>query len=429
MAVRFKRVVIFLLCLLNVVMIFMTYRAVDKHKLKTYSIDLLHDKFNKLILNQPVAAKVEKQPHNAFIWGKIDNLHKALPAYEKMRQVLSNLHDYGGQFNRQASYLGLSHEMLRYKSIMNLGNIDLLKDIFADALQTNRSIKLGIVGGTYSSTKLLCKAKSCLYIDLISQWIEKVLEVKVIIHNSALSCATSDYFSWCLSPHLDVLDMDIIIWELATEDYTMRDVFSQNVFDNPARPQEELTRRVLMLPNKPLLLFFNFLSAKNIRTRDCVNSEYFAGRHLAMYYNVTSVSWSAAVCSRLWRYGFTPDDLVRSDNQLTPLAHHQGALFIINLFRNVLEEVTINQMNRTKTDETHIKKIISLHDVFQENTKSHDMSHDIKPNPGQNQTTPVNITNGNHSGKTLPNARFHGDILRNLPAGPHLNLNFSTVKL
>lgn len=427
---KLKRAIIFALCLLNGIMIFLNYQAVDKQKLKTYSLDLIQGQIKKLIPNNDNVGDdsetVKQQKQSALMWGKIENLHKALPAYEKMRRTLSNLQDYYGLFNREVAWLGLTREMLHFKSVINQGNIDRLKDIFTDALQTNRSIKIGIVGGTYSSTKLFCKAKSCLYIDLITRWIEKILEVKVLVHNSALTYATSDYYSWCLTPHLDVQDMDIIIWELATEDYIMHDIFPESVFDNPARPQEELTRQILLQPNKPFLLFFNFLSAKNIRTKDCVNSEFFAGHHINRHYNVTSISWATAVCSRLWRYGFSPDDLIRTDSQLSPIAHHQGAIFIINYLRNILEDVTLDQMNKTQSDEKHIQNLISLHDDFMENTNS---NNPLLQNRRSKRHINSNSTlNSSRYKQVLPQAMFHGNRLRNPTCWPASKPQFISGK-
>lgn len=440
MAIRLKRAVIVIFGFVNCFMFFALLQVVDKQTIKSYSVDLIQNKLNRYVFHAPTSApldaadKVRLPLNSALVWGKIDNLHKALPAYEKMRAVYSNLRDYRPVFLRKASSARISRDMLRYKSIMNEGNVDRLREIFSDVLHTNRSIKIGIVGGTYSSEKIYCKKESCLYFDVVVRWLQQIIGVDVVVHNAALRYATSDYFAWCLSPHLDALDMDIIIWELATEDYIMRDTFGKTGFDNPARPQEELTRQILTLSNKPFLMYFGLLSSRSVRHRECVNSEYFAGRHLSKYYNVTVISWATAVCSRLWRTGFTPIDLVYTDNQLSPFAHSQGALFIINYMRNILETVSLDEMNKTQSDERHINKLIAKHDAFLKNSKSnaparhHRVQRDLSPTnnstKGSQSTLNSTMVKSGVVRQHLPKPKFCGNLLKYPLCWPASNPQF-----
>ncbi|XP_022103069.1 uncharacterized protein LOC110985915 [Acanthaster planci] len=373
MRVSMKRCTLIVIGVLNGVIIFFNYRAMSEES-RQRSTDFIRSKFDfvkKYVHPQDRDnnnyAKDEQKRKQPLVWNDIQGIHKALPAYGKMRRVLSNLHDYKRYFYRESVYFNINGEMLQYKSVPHVGDSYHLRALFADVLQTNRSLRIGVIGGALSYHNV-CLQKSCLYIDIVANWLMKILDTEVTVHNAAIGTTNSDYFAWCLQPHLDVENMDIIIWELATEDYVNRDVYFKHGLTNAAWPQEEITRRILALPNKPYLMYFNFLSTANIRQRECVNSEYFAGRHLAKHYNVTSISWCNAICTKLWKPGFTPDDLIFADNLLSKRAHHQGALFIIHYFRNILEEVTENFLNQTQYNKRYIKHLIALHDDFVQNT-------------------------------------------------------------
>ncbi|XP_071787184.1 uncharacterized protein [Asterias amurensis] len=395
MRLTMRRGTIILFGIVNGLIIFMNYRAYNLDSLRVMSSDFIQDKvdyFKNLMGRQDgdedYISYTYKRPRTKSLnWGSIEGIHKALPAYEKMRRVLSSLHDYKTVFNHNIGYVGITREMLRFKSVPNVGDSDHLSALFVDVLQTNRSLKIGVIGGTLSQNNV-CLTKSCIYIDLVAKWLTEILDTSVTVHNAAISSTSSEYFAWCLQPHLDVLNMDIIIWELATEDYVNRELYLRYGLTSAGWPQEEVTRRILDLPNKPYLMYFNFLSAENIRKRDCVNSEYFSGRHLGKHYNVTSISWCNAVCTRLWKYGFTPDDLIYTDDLLSETSHQQGALFIINYFRLILEQVTLDVMNKTKSDESYIKNLIRLHDRFVQNTYGLSLepvaNQPIKPSNFQN---------------------------------------------
>ncbi|XP_038055446.1 uncharacterized protein LOC119727582 [Patiria miniata] len=373
MRVSMRRTTLIVIGVLNGIIIFLNYRAMSNES-RQRSKDFIRSRFDyvkNLVHSQgqdDADYAIHEQKHKKpLVWSEIEGIHKALPAYEKMRRVLSNLQDYKRYFYREAVYFDINGEMLRYKSVPNVGDSDHLRALFADVLQTNRSLRIGVIGGALSYHNV-CLKKSCVYIDIVVNWLKSMLDTKVILHNAAIGTTSSDYFAWCLKPHLDVDNMDIIIWELSTEDYINRDVYFKRGLTNAGWPQEEITHRILDLPKKPYLMYFNFLSTANIRQRDCVNSEYFSGRHLAKHYNVTSISWCNAICTKLWKPGFTPDDLIYADELLSERAHQQGALFIIHYLRTILEELTVNFLNKTHHDERYIQHLIGLHDDFVQNT-------------------------------------------------------------
>ena len=368
-----RRRLLIILAAFNAVVLYLNFKVLTIDDIKSYSEELSAN-LKKLRLleytymEQWSAAVNETGAEEDFAWEKVENLHLALPAYEKMRHTLSRLQDFQFTFSKRVRSLGVSQEMLTYKSLLWQGDVEILEKLFVDVLQTNRSIKIGVLAGAISG-RTICPEKTCLYIDHVRNWLEKLLRTTVTLHNAALPFASSDYFAWCTEPHLDVSDMDIIIWELATEDYTMRSNFDKQRYDNAAQPQELLTRQFKSLPSRPFLMYVNFMSPESIRNRDCVNSEYYAGRHLCRHYNITSVSWCAAVCTSLWQLGYTPDELIHSGELLSIRAHEQAALFIMNFMKRVLKSVAVKHMTLTRTSETYINKLISLHDVFTANSR------------------------------------------------------------
>nr|XP_054755983.1 uncharacterized protein LOC129261986 [Lytechinus pictus] len=376
-----KRQWLFILVIVNGVFLYLNFKVLTIDDIRQFSEELSSNLRKIRLLEHTYAEQwssiandkvVEERGGEGkeFVWEKVENLHLALPAYEKMRHTLSRLQDFQFLFSKRVNQIRISQEMLTYKSVLWRGDVERLQDIFVDVLQTNRSIKVGLIGGSLSASgQTICPDRACLFIDHVRKWLEKVLQTDVTLHNAAISFANSDYFAWCTEPHLDVDDMDIVIWELATDDYVMRAHNDKLRYDHAAQPQELLTRHLKELPTKPFLMYVNFMSPENIRNRDCVNSEYYAGRHLSRHYNVTSVSWCAAVCSSLWQLGFTPDELIHSGDLLSERAHEQAGLFVINFMKSILKSVTFHHMNLTRTNGLYLQKLVELHDVFMANSK------------------------------------------------------------
>lgn len=380
-----KRRLLVLMVLINGVFLYLNVKFLTIDDIKQFSEELSANLRKMRLLEQTYTeewdaiekeqiAEAEARAGQEFVWEKVENLHLALPAYGKMRQILSRLQDYQFLFSKRVKQIRISQEMLTFKSLLWRGDVERLQDIFVDVLQTNRSIKVGLIGGSLSG-QTICPDRACLFIDHIQKWLENILQTSVTLHNAAIPFTTSDYFAWCTEPHLDVENMDIVIWESATDDYNMRSDSDKQRYDHAAQPQELLTRQLKALPTKPFLMYVNFMSPENIRNRDCVNSEYYAGRHLSSHYNITSVSWCAAVCSSLWQLGFTPDELIHSGELLSERAHEQAGLFVINFMKGILKSVTVQHMNRIRTNGTYLQRLVDLHDVFKANSKDSGETH------------------------------------------------------
>ncbi|XP_072171027.1 uncharacterized protein [Diadema setosum] len=423
-----RRRFIFLLVAINGFVLYLNFKWITLDSLKAYSEDFTANFRNLRLLdsnyldewtgtrNHEAKERPKEGARPAFVWEKVENLHLALPAYEKMRHTLSRLQDYQFLFSKRVKQLGISQEMLTFKSIAWEGDVDRLKDIYIDVLETNRSIKIGLLAGGISS-QTICPERACLHIDHVKTWFETILQTTVTLHNAALPFASSDYFAWCAEPHLDVDDMDIIVWELATEDFNMQSTIDKQRYDHAAQPQELLTRWLKSLPSKPFLMYVNFLSAENIRNRDCVNSEYYAGRHLCRHYNITSVSWCAAVCQSLWQLGFTPAELIHSGNLLSERAHEQAAFFTINFLKRVLKSVAVHHMNLTRTNEEYLHRLIFLHDDFVANSK-------LKVNPKGQSAAQLSIDANMGKGEQIK--RSNSSSVVNGSSNGDLNSNSKT---
>lgn len=329
-------------------------------------------------------------------WSDIKDKHKSLPAQNKMRATLSSLREYTSSFLRQARLLQMEDDMFRYKSVTNEGDVGKLNRLIADVMMTNKTIHIGVIGGSQSSASL-CDANNCLYIELVVSWLRTVLGVNVILHNAALPLASSAYFSWCLHPHLDASKMDIIIWELSVEDFLFKELLTKNRYTNPGQLQEELTRRLLSLPNDPYIIYFNFLSVEDMKNRDCLNSEHISGKILARHYNITNISWGTAVCSRISRRtGFMTNELIHADQLLSKTTHQQASLFMINFFKKKIEKVALTEFQKAQTDERYIRGLIKLHDVFLRNSKASNKAAE----------TSLRRTYNSKQSTSLPNPRW-----------------------
>ncbi|XP_006812044.2 uncharacterized protein LOC102803470 [Saccoglossus kowalevskii] len=218
--------------------------------------------------------------------------------------------------------MGLDKSVLD-RSIVNWGNVIRLKRAFREVIETGRVLKIGIMGGSVSAVNV--------YPRLLEKALKRILDSDVSIYNGAIGATDSQYYAYCMRNHLDTQNLDIIIWELAVNDF-LKGVSPSG--------QEEITRQVIELPNKPQLLYVNFLFGKQIAKKSCNNSEDTGGRELSMYYAVPSISLSKAACRRI-KAG-KADDLLGgvNKNHLSSKAHLQMELFLRYFMVNVLSNVT-----------------------------------------------------------------------------------------
>ncbi|XP_077993255.1 uncharacterized protein LOC144447227 [Glandiceps talaboti] len=224
--------------------------------------------------------------------------------------------------------MGLGQNILT-RAIVNWGNVDRLKTAIKDVIETDRSFNIGIMGGSVSAVNL--------YPRVLEITLHRILGGNVRVNNAAIGATDSQYFAYCMKNHLDVYHLDVIMWEFAVNDY-LKGV--------GASAQEEITREVLELPNKPQLIYVNFLYGKQISQRSCNNSEDIGGCELSLHYDIPSVSLKEAICKKV--LARKADDLVAGENKnhLSAKAHLEMELYLRHFMVQVITNTTWEMLDQ-----------------------------------------------------------------------------------
>ncbi|XP_006819697.1 uncharacterized protein LOC102804973 [Saccoglossus kowalevskii] len=241
------------------------------------------------------------------------------------------------------------------------GDVYKLQERLRGILFTDRVLHVGVVGSSASVPKTL---NNSTYAEMFSSWLGMMMESEVKVHNIGLKSGNSEYFSWCLESHLNVGNMDIILIETAGVDYDLQEVYIRNNYVNAGRPLEELTRKVLSSPGRPIPIYVNFPSMSDIQSRNCISAEYFAHNSLAKYYNITTVSWNEAFCSKMWRIY----NVIEPDTEsFTLRVHKQIMLVLLNNFKKLLTKISLEEIHNTQSgsefviSSKHLSENLSTH--------------------------------------------------------------------
>ena len=225
------------------------------------------------------------------------------------------------------------------KSIANLGDEVRLRKLIANGMKGEK-VWMPIIGGSISRGAPFSEKGlgNRIYFNAVSSWWNflfkgisgSTLESK----NIALGGVGSDYFSYCLDPHLNQqFSPELIIWELSAND---KGRYKDKPFPT-GHPLEQLTRNILTRFSRPALIFINFFRGADISQGYCNNYEDEGGLDVAIHYKVTSLSWRNYVCDYIKQSSsrFGKLELFSSD-QFHPsiLGHAQMAFIMINYLRN-----------------------------------------------------------------------------------------------
>ena len=234
--------------------------------------------------------------------------------------------------------LGITDELL-IKSLANRGNEKRLQKILVKALEGD-TIDLVIIGGSISRGAPFSERglDFRIYFHALVNWWNQVFAPisgsKLVGKSISIGGIGTDYYSYCLTPHLaEDTRPTIFLWELAAND---RGRFDDKQFPR-AQPLEQLTRNILLRPSNPLLLFANFFRGNDYIQKKCMNFEDEGGQKIAENYHVTSISWRNLVCDNLnsQSEGFRMKDIF-ADDSLHPSikGHAQMAYLLINYFKS-----------------------------------------------------------------------------------------------
>ncbi|XP_077861473.1 uncharacterized protein LOC144341724 [Saccoglossus kowalevskii] len=208
-------------------------------------------------------------------------------------------------------------------------SLELLQYTLLKVVTKGGPLKIGIIGG---STSLGAKVggPENYYFNILAGMLRSMLRVEVEIYNAAVAASDSRYYEFCMENHLNLHDLDIILWELAVNDYVAG-----------LRPfaQEDLTRHILSQGSKPQLIYVNFVTAVNTLRRSCFSNERLASEPLSEHYDIPSVSLSNAMCSRI-REGKAKNLVAIDSYHPSEKAHSMVAVILAHMFRRAALRLT-----------------------------------------------------------------------------------------
>lgn len=152
------------------------------------------------------------------------------------------------------------------------------------------------IGGSNSCGGGLDSAEQIYSNQLVDWWNTRVYNKTgslMMLHNLAIGASTSDIFLFCLQNFLPNQQPDIVLVELAANDVG-------TVYGKAAQPMELLTRRLLLLPSRPLVMYLHLVNPNvvnlQIANTQCTNMQDFGFDELASNYGIPSFSVRDIVC-------------------------------------------------------------------------------------------------------------------------------------
>ncbi|XP_070542112.1 uncharacterized protein [Ptychodera flava] len=251
-----------------------------------------------------------------------------------LSSIMERIHQERGTMQRLLRDMNIGRNHTLTSAVRNVGNITRLEEVLTNVVQTRRTMRIGVVGGSISAGGGI-SCKECVFSYILGESLQRVLGSPVETHNAAVGATDSRYYTYCLETHLDARDMDLILWELSANDYNK---------GLPPSAQEELTRAILELPNQPQLVYANFIFGKQMRQRTCINSEDNGGHELSVYYDVPSLSLKGVLCHRIMK-GQTDELVANDENHPSSTVHTLMAMVLKSFIMDSLEKVIMRLMD------------------------------------------------------------------------------------
>ncbi|XP_077996376.1 uncharacterized protein LOC144449676 [Glandiceps talaboti] len=219
---------------------------------------------------------------------------------------------------------GISATMMK-RALKHVESTIDFQRVILHAIQTKRALHIGVAGGSISATRYC-------YANILVEAMQATLGIPVILHNAAIGATDSRYFAYCFGYHLNIHELDIVLWEFAANDFIKK---------IGPWAQEEFTRMVLELPNRPQLIFVNFLHGAQMESKSpCLNNEKIASEPLSEYYNVCSISMPDGVCPAVKEGKYADLIAGHGDNHPSMKSHRMVGTFLTELFKEVLYNLT-----------------------------------------------------------------------------------------
>jgi len=195
------------------------------------------------------------------------------------------------------------------------------------------------------------------YFVLVNDWWNKYMYSstwsKLDSYSIAITGTSSDFFGFCLQNFLENNTIpDIVLLEFAINDGGVEQ-------GKAAQPFEVLTRRLMLLPSPPLILYVHLvnpkirLSGKMLNTK-CENMQDMGFDELAKHYGIPSFSIKDEVCPLInGRRVLTNDkrEMFASDGSHTSeLGHEKMSQMIIKYFQTITKTSELQTTQTTETD-------------------------------------------------------------------------------
>ncbi len=259
------------------------------------------------------------------------------------RDMYNSLEDLGLSSKRS-----LSHKEVNRSLLFVNPHPPRMKTLVYKALR-GEDVNMAILGGSISAGATLYKNKKegKIYFKVFADWWNKlfgsVTKSTLSFKNYAIGATGSDFFAYCLKNYVSPNDTDLVIWELAANDY--------HRFDNrdvpPTMPLELLLRNLLRLESSPAVIAANFFRGQDyIKEGDCNNLEGDGADYILKYYRVPAVSWRKLICRKLIASGskgfrklFASDD-----SHPSVLGHAQIGFLLIEYFRRLFKDIILEMI-------------------------------------------------------------------------------------
>ena len=256
------------------------------------------------------------------------------------RDMYTSIDDLG--FTRRS----LSYKEVNKSIIYNTPHAYHIKNLAYKALR-GEEVNFAVLGGSISAGATLYKTgdQNKIYFKVFAEWWNKLFgtmtKSKMTYKNFAIGATGSDFYAYCLKNYIAPNDTDLIIWELAANDY--------HRFDNrdvpPTMPLELLIRNLRRLDSSPAIFAVHFFRGQDyIKEGECNNLEGDGANYILKYYGVPAVSWKRLVCRKLIASGSKGFHKLFASDDSHPnvLGHAQMAFLMIEYFRRMIKDVVLD---------------------------------------------------------------------------------------
>ncbi|XP_077986182.1 uncharacterized protein LOC144440671 [Glandiceps talaboti] len=228
-----------------------------------------------------------------------------------------------GQLSQWKNEFAIMEDVILEKALKHVTSTSAFERVVLNALIRNTTLHVGIAGGSIS-------AREYCYANVLTKAMQDALHVPVVLHNAAIGATDSRYYAYCFGSHLDMHELDIVLWEFAANDF---------IKEIGPWAQEEFTRVILNLTSQPQLIFVNFLHGQQMRHKSCVNNEKIASEPLSQYYDVPSISMPDVLCPSVKQGEFWKYVISKSSNHPNTENHRLMGMFLVQLFKLVVHNL------------------------------------------------------------------------------------------